>query len=194
MSHDDVLEAHDDAPVTASKTAKPDRTLIAEAVTIDRPAQELYDFWRNPSNLARFMDNIVSIEILDDKRSRWTVKAPMGREVGFESVITHEIPGQQISWQSAEGADVDNSGSIEFQEAGMRGTVVRSTIAYDPPGGFVGQMLAKLFGREPRVQARRDLHRFKQLMETGEVATSARNHRIHDERYGPDGQATGVSA
>ena len=194
MSHDALLKAHDDAPVTASKTAKPDRTLIAEAVTIDRPAQELYDFWRNPSTLERFMDNIVSIEILDDKRSRWTVKAPMGRKVGFESVITHEIPGQQISWQSAEGADVDNSGSIEFQEAGKRGTVVRSTIAYDPPGGFVGQMLAKLFGREPRVQARRDLHRFKQLMETGEVATSARNHRIHDERYGPDGQATGVSA
>ena len=69
---------------------------------------------------------------------------------------------------------------------------MRSIIAYDPPAGFVGQLLAKLFGREPRIQARRDLHRFKQLMETGEVATSARNHRIHQERYGPQGQATGV--
>ena len=43
---------------------------------------------------------------------------------------------------------------------------------------------AKLFQREPRLQARRDLHRFKQLMETGEIATGARNHRLHRERMG----------
>jgi uncharacterized membrane protein len=193
MSDHDVME-RDDAPVTASKTAKPDRALFAEAVTIARPAQELYDFWREQTNLARFMDNVVAIEKLDETRSQWTVKAPMGREVSWESVITHEVPGREISWQSAEGADVANSGKIEFCEAGKRGTIVRSTIAYEPPGGTVGQMLAKLFQREPRVQARRDLHRFKQLMETGEVATSARNRRIHEERYGPDGQAAGVSA
>jgi uncharacterized membrane protein len=55
--------------------------------------------------------------------------------------------------------------------------VVRATIAYEPPGGAVGSLVAKLFQREPRIQARRDLHPFKQLMEAGEVATSARNAR-----------------
>ncbi len=194
MSEHDVMEARDDAPPTASKTIEPDRALSREAVTINRPAQDLFAFWRDPANLVAFMDNIVSIEPIDANRSNWTVRAPMGREVGFESVVTNEVPGREISWQSAEGADVDNSGKIEFEDADQRGTVVRATIAYDPPGGMVGQMLAKLFGREPRVQARRDLHRFKQLMETGEVATSARNHKVHEERYGPDGQAAGVSA
>lgn len=166
--------------------------MLGEAVTINCPAQELYDFWRGQTNLARFMDNVVSIEKINDTRHRWTVKAPLGREVSWEAEITHEVPGREITWRSVAGADIDNSGKIEFVDAVARGTVVRSIIAYDPPAGFVGQLLAKLFGREPRIQARRDLHRFKQLMETGEVATSARNHRIHQERYGPQGQATGV--
>ncbi len=174
----------DDAPVTASKTAKPERTLVSEAVTIARPAREIYDFWRNPSNLVRIMDNIASIEPIDEHRSRWTVKAPGGREVSWEAVITHDVPGEEITWQSAEGADVANSGRVEFRDAGARGTVVRAVIAYEPPAGGMGQMFAKLFQREPRMQSRRDLHRLKQFMETGEIATGARNARIHRERTG----------
>lgn len=172
----------DDAPVTASKTAKPERKLLAETVTVNRPAQELYDFWRDPTNLVQVMENVEAIERIDDDRSRWTVKAPGGSDVSWESVVTHEVPGEEISWQSAEDADVANSGRIEFREAGERGTIVRATIAYEPPGGKIGAVVAKLFQREPRIQARRDLHRFKQLMEAGEVATSARNRRQREER------------
>jgi uncharacterized membrane protein len=178
----------DDAPVTAAKNTHPARALFAESVTINRPAQELYSFWRNPRNLADVMENIRSIVPIDATRSRWTVTGPAGREVSWESVITEDVPGEEIYWQSAEGADVANSGRIEFRDAGGRGTIVRATIAYEPPGGVIGQMIAKLFQREPRIQTRRDLHRFKQLMETGEIATGARNRREHKERQGESGQ------
>jgi len=171
---DAAVAQHDDAPVTTSKQTHPDRALVAETVTINCPAQELYAFWRRPANLVAVMDNIASIEPIDDTRSRWTVKAPAGREVSWESVITNDVPGKELTWQSAPGADIANSGRIEFQDAGARGTVVRAVIAYDPPGGAIGQLIAKLFQREPRLQARRDLRRFKQLMETGEIATSSR--------------------
>ena len=175
---------HDDAPVTASRHIDPDRTLLAEAVTIARPAHEVYDFWRDPANLVQVMENVRSIERIDDTRSRWTVKGPAGREVSWESVITHDEPGRALTWQSAEGADIANSGKVEFRDAGARGTVVRAVIAYDPPGGKIGELVAKLFQREPRIQTRRDLHRLKQLLETGEIATAARNRRIHAEQYG----------
>lgn len=168
----------DDAPVTTSKNAQGERALLAEAVTIARPAPELYDFWRDLPNLATFMENIESVEAIDDRRSRWRVKAPMGKTVQWEAVITDDRPGRSISWQSAEGAEVANSGKVEFTDAGARGTVVRAVIAYDPPAGIVGQIFAKLFQREPRIQARRDLRRFKQLMETGEIATSARTRKM----------------
>jgi uncharacterized membrane protein len=128
------------------------------------------------------MENAIAIEPLGPDRSRWTVKAPAGNEVSWESVITHDEPGREISWQSAEGADVANSGRIEFRDAGERGTIVRAVIAYDPPGGTLGRIVAKLLQREPRIQTRRDLHRFKQLMEAGEIATSARNQRQREER------------
>jgi uncharacterized membrane protein len=182
MQQDSETIERDDAPMTAAKHLDSDRALLAESVTINRPAQELYEFWRNPENLVQVMENIVSIEPLGPDRSRWTVKAPGGNEVSWESVITKEVPGQEIYWQSVEGAEIDNSGRIEFRAAGERGTVVRAVIAYDPPGGTVGQVIAKLFQREPRIQTRRDLHRFKQLMETGEITTSARNQRQREER------------
>ena len=180
--HESQTLERDDAPITAARDVDSDRALLAESVTINRPAQELYDFWRDPTNLVQVMENIVSIEALGPDRSRWTVKAPAGNEVSWESVVTKDVPGSEIYWQSAEGADISNSGRIEFRDAGARGTVVRAVIAYDPPGGAVGQFIAKLFQREPRIQTRRDLHRFKQLMETGEIATSARNRRQRDER------------
>jgi uncharacterized membrane protein len=177
----DIKHHHDDAPVASSKVAKTNRALSAEAVTINRPARELYDFWRDPTNLIAVMDNIASIEPLGPDRSRWTVKAPAGKTVSWESVITADVPGESITWQSADGADVANSGRIEFQDAGDRGTVVRATIAYDPPGGAIGQLIAKLFQREPKLQSRRDLRRFKQLMETGEIATASRTRKQLEE-------------
>lgn len=168
----------DDAPVTTSKTAKPVRALLAETVTINRSQHELYDFWRELSNLPAFMDNIETITRIDDRRSRWRVKAPAGRTVEWISVITEDLPGRSISWQSAEDADIDNSGKIEFIDAGRRGTVVRAVISYDPPAGLAGKLVAKLFQREPRLQARRDLRRFKQLLETGEISTNAMNREM----------------
>ena len=168
----------DDAPITSSKTIKPDAALSAESVTIARPARELYDFWRDVTNLSGVMENVDSVEPIDDRRSRWTVKAPAGKTVSWESLITDDEPGRSITWQSTDGSEIDNKGKIEFIDAGARGTIVRAVIAYQPPAGTVGKLVAKIMQREPRIQSRRDLRRFKQLMEAGEIATGARNQRI----------------
>lgn len=164
-----------DAPPATRTDTSPDRALTARTVTINRPPDELYRFFRDLANLPSFMENIVRIDVRDEKRSHWVVKAPAGKTVEWDATVTAEEPGRSFSWQSDEGADVPNSGKVEFVDAGDRGTVVTATIAYDPPAGTVGKLIAKLFQREPAIQARRDLRRFKQLMETGEVATAAMN-------------------
>ena len=178
---------HDDAPLTASKRrdvadeatealieAKGD-TLSSKSVTIRRPRDEVFAAWRDFARLGEFMENVERIDVLDDKRSHWVVKAPGGRTVEWDARITEERPGELIAWTSEEGADVPNSGRVEFREAQAdRGTIVTATLVYDPPAGAVGKIIAKLFQREPAIQARRELRRFKQLMETGEVATNAR--------------------
>jgi uncharacterized membrane protein len=119
------------------------------------------------------MENVERIDVHDATRSHWVVKAPAGRTVEWDATVTDEARDSFIAWTSEPGADVANSGRVEFQDAGARGTVVTATILYDPPGGIVGKIVAKMFQREPAIQARRDLRRFKQLMETGEIATSA---------------------
>ncbi len=178
----------DDAPLSAWKKGpavdKATETLIehkgehlvGRAVTINRPRSELFAYWRDLANLPTFMDNVERVDVQDEYRSHWVVKAPAGKMVEWDAVITEEEPDEFIAWASAEGADVPNSGRVDFRDAtGGRGTVVTATILYDPPAGVIGKVIAKLFQREPAIQARRDLRRFKQLMETGEIATAARN-------------------
>ncbi len=183
----------DDAPLTTSKrrdaagdaaeqlTGAQGDALVGNAVTINRPVAEVYAAFRNFARLPDFMENVERIEVLDGARSRWTVKAPGGGTVGWTARITEEEPDRLIAWTSEDDADVPNSGRVTFRDAGARGTVVSAVILYDPPGGFIGRVVAKMFQREPAIQARRDLRRFKQLMETGEIATPAMNPRQFEE-------------
>lgn len=145
------------------------------AVTINRGAEELYDFWRNFANLPRFMENIEFVTCADTQRSHWVVKGPNG-PVEWDSRITQDVRGQRISWASEEGAGVDNAGTVEFKPAAEgRGTEVRALISFKPPMGGVGRMVAGWMQKDPHIQAKRDLRRLKQLMETGEIASSPHN-------------------
>lgn len=143
------------------------------AAMINRPRRELYDFWRDFRNLPRFTENVREVDILDGRRSQWTVEGPAGVGIDLVTEITDDIPGERIAWRSTEDSEIDHEGWIEFRDNAFgRGTEVRIFISYDPPAGGLGKVVAKVMQREPRIQARRELRRFKQLMETGEVSTS----------------------
>jgi len=183
----------DDAPASTAKNAhaRDEATdalvspkgahVVGRAVTINKPAAELYAYFRDFAKLATFMENVERVDVLDGARSHWVVKAPAGKTVEWDARVTEEREDELIAWTSEDGADVANSGRIEFRDVGARGTVVTATIAYDPPAGTIGKLVAKLLQREPAIQARRDLRRFKQLMETGEIATAARTRKQLDE-------------
>lgn len=171
---DAPLSTARDNDVAASAGREDESEIVGRTVTINRPADEIYAFWRDFSNLAMVMENIERVDVVDHRRSHWVVKAPAGNEVEWDSVVTDDQPGRLIAWQSVEGADVKSSGQIEFLDAAPgRGTIVRATITYDPPGGVIAQWVAKLLQREPNVQTRRDMRRLKQFLETGEVTSSA---------------------
>jgi uncharacterized membrane protein len=147
-------------------------TNVEEVVTINADADALYAFWRRFSLLPRFMANVVSVAEIDDRRSRWTVKAPAGRTVEWDAEIINEIPGEVIAWRTLAGADVVSAGSVRFTALPRgRGTEVRVRLQYSPPAGKVGAAAAWLLGHDPASVIREDLRRFKQLMEAGEVPT-----------------------
>ena len=170
------VEEISDAPdhVWRRGTSRYDENRVGKTVTIGKPAQELYDVWRDFTRFPEFMENVERVEKLGAKRSHWTIKAPGGTSVELFTRITSEEPGKAIAWESEPESEIQTRGRVEFLDAPPgRGTMVRLVMRYDPPAGIIGKGIAKLFQREPHIQARRDLRRFKSLMETGEIATNA---------------------
>ncbi len=143
------------------------------SITVGRPVNEVYAFWRDLENLPRFMRHLESVTVMGDGRSHWVAKAPAGRTVEWDAENTEERENEMIAWRSLEGSDVHNAGSVSFQAApGDRGTEVRLELDYDPPFGKLGSTIAMLFRDEPGQQVQEDLRHFKQVMETGEIVLS----------------------
>jgi uncharacterized membrane protein len=155
---------------------------VRRAVTINRPRAEVFAFWRQLENLPQFMTNLKSVTDLGDGRSHWVATGPIGREITWDAEILEDVEGERLAWRSLPGARVANRGEVRFVEApGNRGTEIHALFSYDPPGGVAGTLIAKVFGEDPDAQAREDLRRFKQILETGEVPTT-------------EGQPTGADA
>lgn len=146
---------------------------VEKSVAINKPADECYRMWRDLERLPRFMAHLESVRVLDERRSHWTVKGPVGTTVEWDAEITDDIPGQLLAWRSVAGAEVEHTGSVRFEPGpGGKGTLVQVQMQYQPPAGKVGAAAAKLSGEDPEKQVDENLRRFKQLIETGEVATT----------------------
>jgi uncharacterized membrane protein len=155
---------------------------VERSVTIEASRAELYTFWRRFDNLPRFMEHLVSVTVDGNGRSHWIAKAPAGQTVEWDAVIVNDVPDSIIAWKTVGHPDVANAGAVNFSEAsGGRGTIVKVSLDYEPPGGKVGVLIARLFGENPDRQVREDLRKFKQFMETGAITTSAR--RTADSAY-----------
>lgn len=168
----------------ASRRATPQRhpyeyaVETKRAITVNRSREDVYQAWRDFRNLPRFMENLESVEITGDNRSHWVAQAPAGASVEWDAIIVDDQPNERISWRSLPGSQVENAGSVRFADApGERGTEIHVEIRYTPPAGKLGALVAKIFGKDAGQQTASDLRRFKQVMETGEIARSAASAR-----------------
>lgn len=162
------------APTAQAQTSVAHRqgVKVSSAVTIGRPAPELYQFWRDLNNLPRFMSRLETLEERGNGRSHWTLRALAGQKFSWDAEIINDVPNEILAWRSLEGADLDHAGTVRFEALpGGRGTKVKVVMEYRPPAGALGIGAAKLFGADPKQIIETDLRRFKQLMEAGELAT-----------------------
>ncbi|MFL5580398.1 MAG: SRPBCC family protein [Gemmatimonadaceae bacterium] len=142
------------------------------SVTVRRPVEEVYAFWRDFENLPRFMRHLESVTVEGD-RTHWVAKAPAGKQVEWWATTVEDVENERIAWEALPGSQVYNAGTVEFRPApGGRGTEVRLELLYDPPFGKLGSKLAMLWREEPGQQAQDDLRHFKQVMELGEIVLS----------------------
>ena len=145
---------------------------VHHAVTINKSAAELYTFWHDFTNLPKFMEHLERVDVHGGKLSHWVTRGPLGMRLEWDAETTVDIVNREIGWRSTADADVDTVGSVQFKElpAG-RGTELRLSMRYAPPGGRAGVLISKLFGQSPQAQIESDLRKLKQLVETGEIAT-----------------------
>jgi uncharacterized membrane protein len=146
---------------------------VAAVITVNKPIEEVYAFWKNPENFSRFMDQIDSVRLTSGRRAHWKVKAPAGLSVEWDAEIVTDTPNELISWESVDSPDVENTGTVRFRRAaGNRGTEVELKMEYTPKGGEVGKRIATFFSAIPKTQMMNDLRRFKQVIEVGEIVKS----------------------
>lgn len=161
------------------KADKTDASIIQVSVTVNKPREAAYRFWRKLSNLPLFMKHLTSVRELPDERSMWeaTIPGHLGT-LKWETQITQEKENELLGWQSVEDPDVENSGIITFSDAGKFGTELHVTISYKAPAGKVGASITKLLNPLFTGMVEEDIRNFKRYIETGEIPTT-------------DGQPTG---
>lgn len=166
---------------TEEETPQTKGVHVEAAITIDRPIEDLYAYWRNFENQPLISSHIQSVTITGEKTSHWVAEGPGKKLVIWDAELIQDIPNERLTWKTLPGSEIDHAGTIRFKAApGDRGTEVRVSMQYYPPSGSVGAAVAKLFKREPSLEAADALKRFKRIMETGEVVKT-------------DGQAHGQS-
>jgi uncharacterized membrane protein len=139
-----------------------------KTITIHAPVDVVYGLWTRYENFPRFMSTLKEVRDLGQGRSRWTVEGPGGVPVSWNAEITRLVPDQVLAWKSVPGSLVPNAGIIHFEPTPGGGTKVDVQLSYDPPGGALGLVAAKLFGADAKSRMDEDLMRMKTFLETGQ--------------------------
>jgi uncharacterized membrane protein len=143
---------------------------LKKAVTVNCTAEQLYKHWRNLANLPQLFGNVLSVDVIDKRRSHWALRASGGINLHWDAEITVDRTNQMIGWRSLGGADLENAGYVRFEAVGGRRTIVRAALQYNPPAGKLGAAVSVLLGERPASRLEEALRKFKRLMEAGEIA------------------------
>jgi uncharacterized membrane protein len=160
---------------------------VEKSITVDAPADVLFEMWSNFENFPRFMSNVLEIRNTGERRSHWRVKGPAGVPVEWDAETTEIVPNEMIAWRSLEGSTVDNAGYVLFEPLDGNRTEVTVRLNYNPPAGPIGHAVAKVFGADPKSEMDQDLMRMKSMLETGRFphdaaqtpVNPARARRVH---------------
>jgi uncharacterized membrane protein len=151
--------------VPAQQGVKIEKTLI-----VDRPAHDLYRFWRRLENLPQVMRHLKDVRSIDSQHSRWVADGALGKDLTWDAEIINEREDEMLAWASLPGGDVETAGSVHFRPLGDDRTEVVISLKYNPPAGKVGAQAATLLGDGLESKLDEDLNTFKQVMETGMAA------------------------
>ncbi|HEV8239591.1 MAG TPA: SRPBCC family protein [Thermoanaerobaculia bacterium] len=165
-------------PLPGKLTASP--VIVKTRLVVWRPAPQVYEAWRAFDRLPAILRHVDAVQVIDERRSHWSVRAPGGKHVEWDAEITDDRPGEVLAWRSLEGAPVQQLGSLHFDAWRDGGTLMRVDLRLLPPAGAAGTAVAALLQPLVEREIHEDLRRFKHALEAGEVPTT--EGQSHGER------------
>jgi uncharacterized membrane protein len=148
-------------------TTDPEAINITESITVNAPREKVYAFWRELSNLPKFMKHLKTVYEISGTESHWVANTPGNLfELDWNAEITREDEGSYLGWQSIEDSSIENAGKVEFKDTlNGTGTEIHVEIDYFPPAGSVGRGIVSLFNGVFEKMIREDIKNFKEYAE-----------------------------
>lgn len=144
---------------------------IEARVTIQRPIDDVFRFYRDFRNLPRFLGDVTAIEPLANATYRWTIQGPLGIRVNWTIKVTEERTNELIHYETVSSPGLRTYWEIHFASASDAGeTEVREVMK--APLGRLGRAALALIGKFPSEEVSSNLHRLKE-METGSVSDTS---------------------
>src|SRR5215469_12026672 len=121
---------------------------IEGRVTIKRPVEKVFEFYRNFNNLPSFLGDVMAIDKTGSATSRWTIQGPLGIQVHWTVRVTEERPNELIRYETVSSPALKTVWEIYFSRGSTADeTNVREVMRM--PLGRVGRAALALMGRFP---------------------------------------------
>ena len=136
-----------------------------KVIEVNAPVGVVFELYSHFEKFPEWMEHIKEVRQTEPRFTKWAADAPLGINVEWEAETTELEPNRRIAWRTVRG-DIEMQGEVTFEETERGTTMLRVSIAYQPPAGHLGTLFAKFFGNDPEKQMDEDLQRFVKLAES----------------------------
>ncbi len=147
---------------------KPHAVNIRGEFVIDKPAQEVYSYWRNLSNIPASINHMMDVEMIDENLSKWRSNA-LGNliPINWKAEIVKDEPGHLIGWRAVKGSMLPHVGRVEFdQTPDGSGTILKIVLSFRPVAGGLGVVVSRMMTPVFEEILKKEIKTFKHKIES----------------------------
>ncbi|MDQ2078510.1 SRPBCC family protein [Marinimicrobium sp. ABcell2] len=140
------------------------------SINIEKPVEEIYNFWRSFVDLPKVMSFLERIEDKGGDVTHWVARGPLATTLEWDSEVIEDVPNGRIAWQSLEGSEIKTWGDVKFLgRSHTRGTDVIVNLYFEPPGSLAGATVGRFLKGLENAMLMQNLRNLKAYLEAGEI-------------------------